>query len=275
MSDDAAVAATSRFALARRSLLAAITLLTILPVPPRAQRHIGAREVAGAAPWFPVVGAVLGLLIGLAGYGAAAQGSPLLGAALIGILMALVTGALHLDGLADSADALGARGGSSERRLEIMRDSSTGAYGTVVIVAWFLLIASGGATTHPETLPLTLAIVMAVARVGAVAHAAALPSARPSGLGAGFTPTGRALLLTIGSFCLVLVGIYGLASTDLTVFSHPELGALIAIGAFATLSRGLVDGLAVALLGGRTGDTIGAVIALTEATAFAVTALFV
>lgn len=246
-----------------RSLLAAITLLTILPVPARAQRSIGAREVAASAPWFPVVGAVLGLAIGTVGW-AAADRSPALAGALVAALLALVTGALHLDGLADSADALGARGGSRERRLEIMRDSSTGAYGTVAIVAWFGLVATAVAAIDPDTLPVTLALVLALARAHAVGHAHGVPPAREGGLGAGFQPSGAGLAALVVVLLLLLAGAFALDARAGAPLLLPEEGVLIALALGAVLARGLVDLLARRLIGGRTGDTLGAVIALGE-----------
>ncbi len=249
-----------------RALVAALTLLTILPIPAKAQGSIGAREVAASAPWFPVVGALLGLLIGLVA-SLPSDHAPLLAGALVAILLAGLTGALHLDGLADSFDALGARGGSRERRLEIMRDSATGAYGTVAIVGWFALVVAAATTPDPGELPLTLAFAMALARTGAVAHAWRLPPARPGGLGAGFAVTGRALAATFVALLMVSAVLVALAWAGLPWLALPGFAAVGAMAIAVVVMQLLVDARARSLLGGRTGDTLGASIALTEAAA--------
>src|SRR5919108_3186200 len=121
----------------------ALAFLTILPVRPRGN----AAAVGAAAGWFPAIGA----LIGLAAGGAWLAAEPTFGAGVAGVValvvLVVLTGALHQDGLADCADALGARGGRA-RRLTVMRDSSTGAFGTLAVAPWALL-----PPTAPGALP--------------------------------------------------------------------------------------------------------------------------
>ena len=257
---------SSRFAVALRAPLAAITLLTILPVPARAQRRIGAREVAASAPFFPLVGALLGLAIGSVAHQVAEQSTQTLGAAVAVILLAALTGALHLDGLADSADALGARGGSRERRLEIMRDSSTGAYGTAAVAGWFVLMASAIAALPSDQLAVVLAWALALSRGLAVAHARALPPARPEGLGAGFAMSTAALVSALVVVVLVGTALAALPVDGGALSSPParifDLAALASLIVYV-----LVLFTARRLIGGRTGDTLGASIALVEAAA--------
>lgn len=251
---------------ALRAPLAALTLLTILPVPARAQRHIGAREVAASAPFFPLVGALLGLAIGGVASVVAEHSGSVLGAAIAVVLLAAVTGALHLDGLADCADALGARGGSRERRLEIMRDSATGAYGTAAVAGWFVLVAASLAVLPPESLAVTLAWALAFSRGLAISHARALPPAREQGLGAGFAMSGLALGATAVVVALI-GGAFAFLPEQAGWLSNPGVG-VIGIAGFAALCvHGAVLFAARRLIGGRTGDTLGATIALTEAAA--------
>src|SRR5437773_4617029 len=108
----------------------ALAFMTRLPAGPR--RTLSAAELSHAAAWFPAVGAVVGAIMG----GTRAAANVPLGstaATVLGLLAAiLVTGGLHEDGLADSADALGAHADRT-RRLEILRDPRLGTYGTLAI----------------------------------------------------------------------------------------------------------------------------------------------
>ena len=114
---------------------AALGLLTIVPI---GRRALPEDASAGAAPWFPLIGG----LVGVVAAAAYALGETLLGgfygAALALTAAAILTGALHHDGLADMADGLGVRGDAA-RRLAVMRDSAIGTYGTLALVAYALL----------------------------------------------------------------------------------------------------------------------------------------
>src|SRR4051794_26621118 len=169
---------------ALRGATLALAFLTILPVRPRGD----AAALGAAAGWFPAVGA----LVGLAAGGVWVAAEPALGAGVAGVLALIVlvvlTGALHQDGLADCADGIGARGDPA-RRLAVMRDPSTGAFGAVALVAWALLLAAAlGALPHDEAIP-TLVLAAALGRWGAVLHAGLAAPARAEGLGAAFTVT--------------------------------------------------------------------------------------
>ena len=113
-----------------RALLAAIAFLTRIPVG-RALVLDGA-DVARGSVFFPIVGALIGavtaLVLQLGGHAL----PPLAAAGIAIAAAAILTGALHLDGLADAADALG--GLTRERSLEIMRDSRVGSYGVVALI---------------------------------------------------------------------------------------------------------------------------------------------
>ncbi len=111
-------------------LLTALEFLTRLPLPRVAYYP---DSLANAVVWFPFVG----LLIGAGAVGVhalAAKGLPSLLAALVTLIyLVAITGALHEDGLADTADGLGG-GWTRERSLEIMRDSRIGSYGAVAVI---------------------------------------------------------------------------------------------------------------------------------------------
>lgn len=96
-------------------------------------------KLAEAGWAFPIVGLVVGLIAAAVGQVLLGFGAPsVIVAGAVLLIMVLVTGALHEDGLADVADGLGG-GHSVERKLEIMRDSSTGAYGVIALVFSLLL----------------------------------------------------------------------------------------------------------------------------------------
>jgi adenosylcobinamide-GDP ribazoletransferase len=189
-----------------RPLIVALQLLSRLPTP-----ALGAArpdDLARAAPWVPLVGALIGLaiLIPLWVLGTRGWVGPL--AALL--VWILVTGALHLDGLADAADALGAGHREPRRILEVMGDPHVGTFGVaaiaLVIAAKLTLLASLG----PQA-PLGLLLVPAWARAGAMLSAFLLPPLKP-GLGQrfaeGITPpalAGWGAVLAVASLILAPV----------------------------------------------------------------------
>jgi adenosylcobinamide-GDP ribazoletransferase len=216
-------------------LRAAIAFLTRVPAG-------GDAELARAAPLFPLVGAALGGIVG----GTAAllePALPPLAAAAIAVAVELaLTGALHADGLADSADGLAGR--TPEHALAIMRDHALGAYGACALVLDLLLKTV--ALAHAPV-PAVVA-AFAVSRAAPLPLAAALPYARP---GAG---TGR--LLERMSPVRALAGV-ALAAAAAVALQAP---AALAVLALVTATVGL---LARRRLGGVTGDVMGAAIELT------------
>jgi adenosylcobinamide-GDP ribazoletransferase len=217
----------------------ALMLLTRLPVGRLAEPAPGLAEARWAWP-------LAGLAVGAAGWaafaGAQALGLPTAAAAWLALgAGALVTGALHEDGLADWADGAGA-GGDRARRLEIMADSRIGSFGVVALILSFGLRAAALAALAPG---LAAFLAMAVAsRAAMLALQEALPPARPGGLGAQASGRGGwrgALGLALGLAALLALGAPGLAA-----------GLAMALAA-AALGRH-----ALARLGGQTGDVLGA-----------------
>src|SRR5207244_4536291 len=112
----------------------ALRYLTIVPIPGGAP----SREGPGAsAAWFPVVGLAIGALLVLVDRVTTALFAPLLAALLVVTAWKLVTGGLHLDGIADCLDGLVGR--DPAHRLAIMRDSRLGAFGAIGLVLFLLL----------------------------------------------------------------------------------------------------------------------------------------
>jgi adenosylcobinamide-GDP ribazoletransferase len=229
----------------RAELALAVSFLTVLPVRVRVPVALGA-----AAVWFPAVGALIGALAGGIRVGA----EPIVGATAASVLamgaLVISTGALHQDGLADTADGLGVRG-DRERRLAAMRDSATGAFGVLALVGWaLLLLAALAPLTRTEAFA-ALVTAGALSRWAALLHAAGVRPARPDGLGAGFAVGRVALGLATASAVAVAV-----------VAAGPEPG-LVAVA--VTLAIALLSAWAARrAIGGRTGDTIGATVAVAE-----------
>lgn len=113
------------------AFFAALQFLTIFPWPKRAVRS--ADELGCAAMFFPAIGLLLGLLLAVADFLLKPFATPALASVLLVALLALLTRGLHLDGLGDTFDGLGA-GGDRERVLRVMDDSHVGAFGLIAIV---------------------------------------------------------------------------------------------------------------------------------------------
>ncbi len=119
-----------------RVFLIALGFLTIVPV--RADAHVGKTELERSLVWFPVVGLFLGFVLFLGDRAISLFFPPLVAAGLLVATLACLTGALHLDGLADTCDAFFSAT-SPERRLSIMKDSRIGAMGAVGLILCLVL----------------------------------------------------------------------------------------------------------------------------------------
>lgn len=166
-----------------RHFIIAFQFLTIIPLPFRVR--CDERDLGRSMALFPLVGLVLGGM--LAGADLLLDGRvprPVADLLLV-TLLALVTGALHLDGLADVCDGLAARGGR-ERFLSIMKDSRVGAVGVVGLILGIGLKYQSMAVLPPALKWQTLLLFPVVARFSQVLTAVKARSARSEGLGAAF-----------------------------------------------------------------------------------------
>jgi len=248
-----------------RDAALALSLLTVIPTRVRWPEE-GGTQVAG---WFPAVGGVVGLI----GYGIAkafevtpfVQRGPIVVAALIVIVWALLTRLLHYDGLADVADGYWGSHDLS-RRLEIMSDSHTGAFGAAAVsLVSILMVASVGSILGaPHELPLL--IVPVFSRFAATAAAWLGKPARPGGLGR--SVMGRPTFVSV----VVAVAALGLATYASWLGFH-GIG-LALCGAGLLLGLGVPHVLALRF-GGVTGDVMGASVLITEVLLFAAFALVV
>ncbi|MBI1912860.1 MAG: adenosylcobinamide-GDP ribazoletransferase [Deltaproteobacteria bacterium] len=119
-----------------RSFILALQFLTVFPV--QRDTEIRTEELAGSMSWFPLVGALQGLILVLSYYMLSGLLSDNVVTGLLVLILVLTNGGLHLDGFADTVDGL-AGGSTPEDRLRIMRDSATGAIGVVFLVMILLL----------------------------------------------------------------------------------------------------------------------------------------
>lgn len=242
-----------------RAFILALQLLTRLPVPslgapPRPQ------QMGQSALFFPVVGLLIGAL--LAGVHLALQGiAPGVLAALILTVWVLITGGLHLDGLADTADAWVGGQGDRDRTLAIMKDPRSGPIAIGVIVLLLLNKFAALQALSADAACAALLLVPALGRAVIVALLLTTPYVRPAGLGAPYAA------YLPRQWCGLLLAL--IATTTVAVSGWAGVGILVGLGIG-------VLGLRQALmrrLGGITGDILGAACELAEMAALLVLAL--
>lgn len=238
-----------------RLYLIAMQFLTIIPMPfdTRCQKE----DLGRATACFPLVGLTIGgLLVGLNALIAPWLTRSLTAALLITVLAA-VTGALHLDGLADVCDGLAARG-NRERFLAIMKDSHVGAVGAVALVLglllkWQALLAvPAGITWQALLLFPILGRCAQLLALGGAKHA------RQDGLGA---------VIIQGMKTRHLIA--GLSLTIIACLLTLPVKGLIALGAVFAVTL-IIRGYFQNRLGGLTGDIVGCISEIAEITALIV-----
>jgi adenosylcobinamide-GDP ribazoletransferase len=178
MSDDASAPATKTGLLTELRL--AVSFLTIIPVIDR--RRASDDTVAASFEWFPIVGFLLGLALAAEDWLLAHVFALVIRSLLIIISLTVITGAVHLDGLADTADALGA-GRNRERALDILRDSRVGTFGAAAIFFDLALKILALSTLAGDRRYGALLIAPMLARWSMLLVARGLPYLRSSGSG--------------------------------------------------------------------------------------------
>lgn len=235
-----------------RSVFAAVTFLTAIPLGRRAE--VAPRHLHNGALLFPLVGGLVGTLVAATTWIASVAFPPMI-AGVIGVACGiLVTGALHLDGLADVADGVGASLSGSDPA-EAMRDPRLGVFGATALVLDLLLkvfvvaeLAEGG------TFPTEVVAAGAVARVAPIALASAIPYVGPHHAWtraiAWRTCVGASLLA-------VVIGVVAVGA------------AFVPMVIVAAAGTAIVGRWAAVRLGGATGDVFGAAVELSETLALA------
>ena len=231
-----------------RNLISALQFITILPLG-KAKSFDPPKMV----PYFPLVGILLGLLVAAFDAIVVKFWTPPVAALLDIILLAVLTGAFHIDGLGDTADGLlGPR--SRDEALEIMKDSRIGTMGLVAIL-FGLALKWGGIVSLDANRSFILIIIPAYARAGILFGMRYLPYGRPDGTGKPFfnerfslkhfwgliLPVGLSLTLGLKAVWLNLA--FAIIIASILFFYKKRMGCI-------------------------TGDMLGAMVEITEAGLF-------
>jgi adenosylcobinamide-GDP ribazoletransferase len=223
-------------------LLAALQFLTVLPV----KRSFTNEQIGRATIWFPVVGIIIGAIL----FGFNYVFRLILPGSVVNILivvaLVVLSGGLHLDGLADTIDGMAGHR-TPERCLEIMRDSRIGGMGAVGI-ALFLILEYVSLNSIPARwVPFTLLATPVVSRWAMVNSIYFFPYARQSGLGLPFKQSVKWQQLFIATLITLLVAILLFKLAGLIIIAVTWL--MVALAAFYFKHQ----------LNGLTGDTYGAI----------------
>lgn len=225
-------------------------------IPVFSIEYSGHSSLAGACWAFPLVGACVGVAAAFAlwianGFGLASQLAALLAVA----SMILLTGALHEDGLADTADGFGL-GGDVEKRLAAMRDPRIGVFGMVALIVVFAVRWTALADLVAVSFSQGATAMIAAAAISRgvlpyVMHAVA--NARPDGLSAtAGRPDSQPALIALAISAVIALLAFGFSGTVLVTL----VAGLLTFAIVAVARR---------LIGGQTGDVLGAIQQVTEA----------
>ncbi len=247
-----------------KSLIQALRLLTLLPIPGRQFGASGSLESGGTAAAYPLAGLVIGILSAAAAWCA----GMILGvwgiAVMATVARIIITGGMHLDGLADLADGWGG-GRDRDKRLAIMADSRLGSFGalalmvvlclqTVFIFEW---INSAILSQNSEVMTfLPVVLIPALSRGMIPLLMKGFPAARPGGMG----KQARSSVTFIGAGMALLFGVLPVSACF-----FPS-GLILSVSVFMIMS---VAGLGISKsLGGLTGDCYGALIEIGDTAGF-------
>ena len=221
-----------------------VAFLTRLPMPHPDGAMPG--NFVRAHRLFPVVGALIGLAVGLVCLVLRSAGLPDLAAAALALgAGAILTGALHEDGLADVADGFGG-GRDREAKLEIMRDSRLGTYGALILLVGFAAKLSALSAIPDSHVVTSLIAAHALGRGILPAMAMNMPYARKDGLAANAgQPDAATVVAALGiAFVIALLALS---------WANAFWAALICV-----LAAVFMSWLAMRQIGGQTGDVLGA-----------------
>jgi len=229
----------------------AVEFLTVLPIKGKREAGVQADrpDLGQSAGWFPWVGVAIGAGAGLAWWLSGLAMPPMLPAALAVAAWAVLTGGLHLDGLADCCDGL-LSAAPAERRLEIMRDPRLGTFGAVGL--YLVLVTKIAAVYSLSPANAIPAILLAASSGrGLILLARWQPNAHPGGMGEDFKS--------------------GLQRASLPLAAVPVMGSCIFLGwtgvlavLAALLATAAVFSLARGRIGGLTGDVLGCAVEASE-----------
>lgn len=237
-----------------QAMLCALALLTIFPIPARwFKTPVAARVESDSLLYYPLAGLLIGLMLFIS------QNLLLvfplqLTAVLMLLLWILMTGALHLDGLADTADAWLGGHGDREKTLRILKDTYIGVAGVVAIVM-LLLIKLLALQAIPADRMLLLCAIPVLSRTALMVLFLTTPYVRESGMAHGLTQK------------IAVIPAWTVVTAIVVICSY--VFALQGMLMLATLAVGFVGlrFLFMQRLAGTTGDTAGAMVEILEALA--------
>jgi adenosylcobinamide-GDP ribazoletransferase len=237
-------------------LLAALQFLTVIPV----KRRFSAKQLGRSTAYFPVVGIVIGLILAALNYLLSLVLPSSVVNALLVVSLVVLSGGLHLDGLADTYDGLAKRGTPDERR-RVMHDSRVGGFGVIGIALVLLVKYISLNSLPPSLMTFSLIIAPVISRWTMVYAIFAYPYGRASGLGKAFkqaTGWQELVIATIVALALA-AGLLKLAGLAILFVLW-----LLTMAVASYLKRRFV---------GLTGDTYGAINEVAESTVFVLLSL--
>lgn len=241
-----------------RPLLIALQFLTVLPV--RIDRGPDAKATGRSLLYYPLVGLFIGALLAAATW-MLGDAPPLLGAAVLLATWVAVTGALHLDGLADSADAWVGGHGDRDKTLAIMKDPRSGPMAVVTLVVVLLIKFTALVQLLANGAWGLVVVIPVLGRTALVLLFLTTPYVRPQGQGsvlASHLPRNACTLAVIFTL-LAVIAFLGSVTWWLMA---------VVAGVFFALRR-----LMLQRIEGTTGDTAGALVEITETVALLTAAL--
>lgn len=233
--------------------------MTRLPFP--GGNSFDSQALGKSMKWFPVVGLVIGLINFVVGtFLEIYIPSQLIVAIILVTMDVIITGGLHLDGLADTFDGIFSYR-SKQKMLEIMKDSRVGTNGVLVLVLYFIFkiaLLMEASNLFGLSQGVIMLIVPILSRIGGVVNCATEPYARGTGMGKTFVDNTDMTSL-ICSYALVTAMIYGISY----YFGLPFVN-LFLIQNIVTVIGFLFGKLITKKIGGITGDTLGALLELSS-----------
>lgn len=233
--------------------LIALQFLTRLPI--RTQGEWQEQKIASSVLYYPLVGALIGALLWFVG-NLFNSFSPVLAAAVLLLLWVLISGGLHLDGLADSADAWAGGYGDKQRSLDIMQDPAAGPFAVVVLVLLLLLKFSALSVIIESKQFYLLMVAPVLGRLSVIVLFLTTPYVRKNGLGDAMAKYFNRRHAYVVTALTVL--------SSLLVF--PSMAFMLAM-ALSFIALYVLRYLMLQRLDGMTGDTIGASLEITETVA--------
>lgn len=232
----------------------ALQFLTVIPFK---VNKVSVTGIVYSLAWFPLAGLLLGLLLTAVNFVLIQLNfSNLAGSVILVVMLACITGAMHLDGLADTFDGIFHSAGKEER-LRIMRDPHIGAMGVVSIVSVLLLKVSILSALSQYFKPTALILMCVLSRWSVVLAMFKFPYAREDGKVKVFTENINLKIFSLATILALLLAFI--------IWQAQGLLLLAAIGIFSLLFSKFVH----KKIGGITGDTLGALLELSEVIALA------